>query len=143
MAGIPVPVSEIVAGEFAALLVTVVLPVAARAAAGANVTLRIAVAPGATICPADTPFAANPAPDIATFETVTLEFPELVKVTPRTLSLPRITFPKRRLVVFGVNTKVAGFTVRVAALLVTLPAESVTVTVKPALLSEETVGGVV
>lgn len=142
-AAIPVPVSEIVAGEFVALLVTVTLPATGRIAAGANVTLRVAVAPGATICPPDTPLAVNPAPAIATFETVTLEFPELVNVTPRMLSLPKITFPKGRLVVFGVSNSVAGFTVRVTGLLVTLPAELVTVTVNLALLSEEEVGGVV
>jgi len=143
VAGIPVPVNEIVAGEFVALLATVTLPVTPRMAAGANIMLRLAVAPGATICPPDIPLAVNPAPDIVTLEIVTLEFPELVNVTPKMLLLPRITFPKGRLVVLGVSIAVAGFTVRTAGLLVALPAELVTVTLNAALSSEEEAGGVV
>jgi hypothetical protein len=136
-------VREIVAGEFVALLVTVTLPVTPRRAAGAKVTFSVAVWPGATICPPDMPFAVNPAPEIVTLDTVALEFPELVNVTPRVLLAPRATFPKGRLVVLGVSKAVATFTARVAGLLVALPAELLTVTLNLALLSEEAVAGVV
>lgn len=49
------PESEIVLGEFAALLTTVTLPLKFPAASGANVESRFADCPGDKIKPADTP----------------------------------------------------------------------------------------
>ena len=120
---------EIVLGEFVALLVTVALPEALPDAAGANVTFKVAVWPGVKISPEDTPEAVNPGPEMLTPETVTDEFPAFVNVTPRMLLLPRLTLEKVKLVWLALRTSVAAFTVNVAALLVTLPAPLVMVTV--------------
>ena len=138
----PVPEREIVVGEFVALLATVTLPVMLRAADGAKVKLSAAVCPGVRVCPAETPLAANPAPEMLRLEIVTLEFPAFVRVTPRTLLLPTVTFPKLRLVRLAFRSNIAGFTVRVAALLVTFPTELVTFTVNWAPLSDAVVAGV-
>jgi hypothetical protein len=142
-AAVPVPLNVTDVGESVALLVTVTLPFSEPPLAGANVTLRDAVWPGVTTCPADTPVALKPEPLTLTFETVTFEFPPLVKVTGSALLLPTLTLPKFRLLELGFNESVAPFTVSVAALLVTLPALSPTATVNFAPLSEEVVAGVV
>jgi hypothetical protein len=139
----PVPDREIAARELVALLVTVTVPGRLPAAAGVKVTFSVATCPGVTICPVLTPLAAYPAPEMLTPETVTFEFPALVKVTLRMLLLPRLTFAKFKLVVLALSMDVAAFTVRVAALLVMLPATLVTVTVNCAPLSEMVVAGVV
>src|SRR4029077_11972972 len=81
---------------------------------------------------------------MVTFEMVTSEFPPFVKITGRALLLPILTFEKFKLVWLALRIKVpAAFTVSVAALLVTLPALLVTVTVNCAPLSEVVVAGVV
>lgn len=139
----PVPVRETVAGELVALLVTVTVPARLPVADGVKVTSSVALSPGVKICPVETPLAVYPAPEIPTLEMVTLELPVLVNVTPRMLLLPRLTFAKLRVFVLALSSNVAGFTVSVAALLVTLPALFVTVAVNWAPLSEADVGGVV
>ena len=53
----PVPDNVMNPGEFVALLVTVTLPESGPVPAGAKVTFRVAVCPGATICPEGTPLA--------------------------------------------------------------------------------------
>ena len=78
-----------------------------------------------------------------TFDIVTLEFPPLVKVTGRMISLPILTLEKLRLVLLALRTSVAAFTASAAALLVTLLTLLVAVTVNCALLSEAAVAGVV
>ena len=125
----PVPESVIVAGELVALLVTVTLPGSEPALDGVKVTFSVAVVPAATIWPEETPLAVYPAPEMVTLETVTLEFPPLVKVTERLLLLPMLTVEKFKAVVLGVSCMVEAVTVRVAALLVTLPPALLTVTV--------------
>ena len=139
----PVPDREIVVGELVALLVTVALPGRLPADAGAKVTFSVAVCPGVRICPEETPLAVYPAPEMLTLEMVTLEFPALVKVTPRMLVLPMLTFEKLRLVWLALRRNVAAFTVKVAALLLTLPTLFVMVTVNCAPLSVVVVAGVV
>lgn len=104
----PAPDNEIVAGELAASLVTVTAPVALDAAAGVKVTLSAAVCPGVRICPVETPLAVNPAPEMLTFEMVTLELPALANVTPRRLLLPIVTFSKFKLVELAFRREVAG-----------------------------------
>jgi len=47
------------------------------------------------------PLTLNPAPEDVTPEMVTLEFPELVRVTDDEPVLPRLTFPKLRDEGFG------------------------------------------
>jgi len=122
-------VKEIVDGELVALLVTVALPGRLPAEAGVNVTFRVAFCPGVRICPDETPLAVYPAPEILTPDMVTFEFPALVNVTPRVLLPPMVTLEKPKLDVLALRMYVPVFTVRVAALLVALPAALVTVTV--------------
>ena len=52
----PVPLSAIVAGEPAALLVTLTLPLAAPAAVGANTTLNVSVCDGFNVAGSVAPF---------------------------------------------------------------------------------------
>ena len=140
----PVPDSVIVAGELVALLLTCTDPGMRPVPDGAKVTVRVADFPACTIWPDWSPLAVYPAPDTVTLEIVTLEFPALVKTTGRLLLLPMLTLEKFRLVWLGFRMSVAtALTVNVAAELVMLPAELVTVTVNCAPLSEVVVAGVV
>ena len=143
MAAIPVPESAIWTGEFVALLATITLPGRGPVEDGVNVAVIVATCPEARICPVETPLTLYPAPEIETLEIVTVEFPAFVKVKLRTLAPPMVTLPKDKLVVLGLRTNVAGFTVSVAALLVALPALLLTVTVNCAALSVLVVAGVV
>ena len=61
----PVPESEMVSGEFEALLATATLPVTLPAAEGLNVAVKVAVCPGLKMSPVETPLALKPAPEIA------------------------------------------------------------------------------
>jgi hypothetical protein len=101
---VPRPDTEIVAGEFAALLVTVTLPVAFEVAEGANVKSSVAVCPAVNTWPVETPTAVNPAPERLTFEMVTSEFPLFVSVMPCTLLVPTLTLPKLTFVVLTFKT---------------------------------------
>ena len=94
---------ETVAGELVALLATMTLPLTPIDVAGVKVTLIVAVCPGVRICPVETPLAENPAPEMLTLETVTLEFPALVNVTPKVLLPPIFTLPKLRLVALAAS----------------------------------------
>jgi hypothetical protein len=132
-----------VAGELLALLVTMTLPVKLPVTAGAKVTFRLAACPGTSICPANTPLALRPAPEMLTLETVTLEFPVLVSFVVRRLLPPTLTFPKFKLVGLALSSLVAALTVSVALLLVTLPAVLLTTTRNCAPLSAVVVTGVV
>ena len=104
----PVPKSAIWTGEFVPLLVTVTLPVTIPVAAGANVTVKVAVWPADMMSPAGTPLATKPAPDMPTFEMVTFEVPRFVNVTFWWLLLDMATLPKS-------NERVPAFTVSVAS----------------------------
>jgi hypothetical protein len=139
----PVPDRVIVAGEFEALLVTLTLPVTLPAAAGVKVALKLAVCPEVRTSPAGRPLAVKPGPAMMTLEMLILAVPELVNVTPKTLLLPTLTLPKLRVEVLTVSGPAGALTVRVAELLVTLPAELLTVTSNCMPLSEVVVAGVV
>ncbi len=140
----PVPDIEITIGEFVALLATVMLPAAFPAADGSNVALKVAVCPADRINPWTAPLALNPAPATTTFEIVTLEVPALVSVTFCVFMLDTLTLPKARLAEPLFRREVAAaLTVRMAALLVALPALSLTTTVNFAVFSEVVVAGVV
>ncbi len=143
-AATPVPVSAITLGEVVALLVTVTLaPVTVPPADGANLTFSVAVFPGVTIWPDETPLAVKPAPVMVTFDIVTFEFPALVKITDKVALLPTLTLGKFRLVWLALRISVAAFTAKVAALLVAVPVALVTFTVNSAPLSAFAVAGVV
>ena len=75
------PESEIVSGEFVALLATETLPVILPAPDGAKVAVKVAACPGVRIVPEEIPDALKPAPETVTLEIVTLEFPAFVSVT--------------------------------------------------------------
>ena len=131
----PAPDRVIGVGEFEASLVTVTLPVTLPAAAGANVTFKLAVCPEARTSPAGMPLALNPAPAMLTLEMLILVLPEFVKVTPNALLLPTLTFPKLRVDALTVSCPGWVLTLRVTVLLVTLPAELLIVTLSCAPLS--------
>lgn len=77
----PLPVSEIVVGEFVALLTTLRLPVVLPAALGAKLTVRTKLWPAARVMAPVKPLTLNPAPMIAACETFTLPVPVLVSET--------------------------------------------------------------
>ena len=79
--GTPDPDSDMLVGEFVALLVIVTLPVTLPAAVGAKVTVRATDSPAVSVSVGVTPPVLKPAPDTVTCEIVTLEFPVFVSVT--------------------------------------------------------------
>ncbi len=139
----PVPESEIESGELVALLATETLPVALPAADGVKVAAKVAVCPADRMRPEETPDALKPAPDTVTPETVTLEFPALVRVTDCVPVLDTFTLPKLTEDELALRTSVAALTVSVAALLVALPALLLTATENFALLFAVVSAGVV
>jgi hypothetical protein len=90
----PVPVSEIVAGEFVALLVTVMLPDPLTADAGAYFAANVADCPGVKVSGTVIPDSENPVPLAVIWEIVTFAVPALVseifcEALPPTLTLPK------------------------------------------------------
>lgn len=106
-----------VAGEFVALLATVMLPVKFPAAAGEKVTLRAVLCPGVRTRPAETPLAVKLALELATLAIVTLEFPALVSETVRAPLAPTETLPKLKLDVPLSSREVAATPVPLTATL--------------------------
>src|ERR1700730_1215736 len=139
----PIPDNVIVVGEFAALLVTTTLPVTLPAAAGANVTFAVAVCPGFSATPAERPLAVKPPPETVIFEIVTVELPVFVSVVLWLLLLFTLTLAKVKAEVLEISCPETALTLRLAVLLVTLPAELLTVTLNCDPLSELVVAGVV
>jgi hypothetical protein len=85
-------------GESVALLVSERLPVTLPAAAGAKLTLKLAVWPALSASGSVGPVKLKPVPVIAACETVTLAVPVFAKVTAWVLLvLPTVTSPKLRL----------------------------------------------
>ena len=122
----PIPDREMLAGELVALLLTVILPLAAPLADGANVEVSAVVCPGARIMPL-APVELKPAPATSTCAIVTLEFPALVMVMFCALLLDTFTLPKFKLLTLELSNSVAAAEVVVTALqIVSLP-----VTVNP------------
>ena len=140
--GTPEPDKLIVVGELVALLVTVTAPETPPVPDGANVTFKTVFCPGPRMIP-DAPVALKPGPETLTLEMVALELPELVKVVLKVLLVPMVTLPKVKLEGFTVNCAEPELTVSVAALLVVLPTELLTVTTTCAPLSEAVVTGIV
>src|SRR3989441_843316 len=94
-------------GELVALLTSETLPVAVPAVVDAKTTLKLAVCPAAKVSGAVRPLAVKPLPETLICEMLTLELPELVRVTVcGALLLPTVTFPKLRLVGLAVRRKV-------------------------------------
>ena len=97
----PVPDRATVIVELLALFVIVMLPVTGPRAAGVKDTVIVTEAPDAMFKPFDIPLTEKPAPNMLTFETVTLEPLVLVKVSVKVLDVPTFTFPKATLGVLG------------------------------------------
>ena len=76
----PVPDKAITSGEFVALLVTAMLPLALPTDDGANVTAQEVDCPAAKVTGNPMAQMLKPAPLGVICEIVTLEFPELVSV---------------------------------------------------------------
>jgi hypothetical protein len=112
----PLPVREIVVGEFVALLTTETDPVSAPDAVGVKTTLNVALAPAAMVSGTVTPVVLKPVPEAVILETFTLELPVLVSVTVCVLLLPTFTFPKLRLVTLGASCSVAATPVPLIAI---------------------------
>jgi len=77
----PVPLSGMIAGEFVAVLTTVMLPEKFPAVVGAKPTLNEELCPEARVRDPEKPLTLNPAPEEVNDETVTDPVPVLVKVT--------------------------------------------------------------
>ena len=101
-----------------ASVVTVALPVTLPLAVGDKVTFKVALCPGASICPVDTPLALNPGPAMLTFKMAASAFPVFVIVTGRVPLLPIGTLPNARLDGLAVIVVVvaSGETVRVTGM---------------------------
>src|SRR3989442_1768318 len=104
----------IIAGEFAALLTTETLPVTLPPPAGVKATIKFVDCPPSRVIGGVRPLVLKPGPETWTWEMLTLELPELVRVTVCVL-LPTVTFPKLRLVGLVVSCKVAATPVRLSA----------------------------
>jgi hypothetical protein len=103
-----------VVGELVALLeIFTFAPVTAPALVGENVTVSVAVCPGVSIMPFETPLALNPAPVTVTPDTVMVEFPVFVRIDESWLELFTFTVPKLKLVGFADSTFVAAIAVPV------------------------------
>jgi len=91
---VPVPLSEIVAGELVALLTTVTLPERLPVEVGAKLTLKDVDWPAARFRGSVIPLVLNPVPLALTCEMETLEFPVLEIVTLFMALDPVATLPK-------------------------------------------------
>lgn len=86
-----------VAGELAALLITVRLPVTLPTAVGAKLTVRGRLFPAARETDPAKPLTANPVPEMVADVTVTAPVPAFVSVTVCEAELPTSVFAKPRL----------------------------------------------
>lgn len=138
----PVPDREMFDGEFVALLLTVMLPLADPLADGANVEVNVVVWPGVRMIPLAL-LELKPAPATSTCEIVTSELPAFVSVTFCVPVLDTFTLPKFKALELELSNSVAAaVTVSEAALLVTVPAVLLTVTENCEPLSVLVVAGV-
>jgi hypothetical protein len=93
----PVPLREIVSGEFGALLTSVTDPVTLPAALGPNTALNVVDWPAAMFTGAVIPEVLKPAPATVTEEIVTVALPLFVSVTVCELLVPVVTLPNAAL----------------------------------------------
>jgi len=138
----PVPETGIDIGEFVASLMIVIVPENAAALGGVNITLSVAVCPGATVEPFSAEGELKPCDGMLTLLIVAEAFPEFVSDTAIVLLDPTTTFPKLNVEAFAVRRAVPATTVSIAGLLIRLPAELLTTAMKIEPSSERRVGGV-
>ena len=91
---VPVPLSEIVAGDPGALLAIDTVPVALPAAVGANFALKVSVCPAPTVAFAFNPEILNPAPVAPALAIVRVAWPVFVIVMFCVFELPVMMLPK-------------------------------------------------
>ena len=120
-----------IAGEFDALLATVMLPVKLPAAKGEKVTLSAVLCPGVRTRPADTPLVVNIGLELATLEIVTLELPALVSETASAPLAPTETLPKLKVGAPLSSSEVAAIPVPLTGTVVSEFAESLTMDTVP------------
>src|SRR5215469_2358468 len=84
-------------GLLFALLLTVTLPVTLPVACGANITFMVADWPAAMVAPPMPLATLKPLPLTKTPDTVTLELPVFLMLTPSVLDFPTTSLPKLRL----------------------------------------------
>jgi hypothetical protein len=103
VAAIPVPLREIVSGEFGALLTSDIVPVTLPAELGPKTALNVADFPAAMVAGAVIPVVLNPAPATVTEEIVIVAVPPFVRVTVCELFVPVVTLPKAALLGVAAN----------------------------------------
>jgi hypothetical protein len=130
----PAPLSEIVVGEFVALLMTTTLPVTLPATVGANNTFSVTDWLGGRVVLAPTPLTLNPTPAAVRFETVTFEFPVFVSVAGRELLPPTFKLPKLRLDGLAASKKVGAPPVPLSAIVRGEPGTLLVIEMLPAKL---------
>ena len=101
VAAVPVPESGMVSVGFDAFEVIVTVPVKLFAVPGANLTLKVVLAPAARVSGVVIPLRVNPVPLAAAAEIVTLEPPVFVIFSVNDWLLPTVTLPKLRLAGLG------------------------------------------
>jgi hypothetical protein len=93
VAATPVPLREIVSGEFGALLTSVIDPVTLPAELGPKTALNVVDWPAAMFTGAAIPEVLKPVPATVTEEIVTVALPPFVSVTVCELLVPVVTLP--------------------------------------------------
>lgn len=140
---VPVPLSVITCGLLGALSVRVKVPMRVPVAVGVNFTLIVQLAPTAIELPqVPVPPKVKSPVKLALNATVVVVLLAAV-MNCAVLLVPKVWLPKVSEVGERLRPVAEEFTVSVAALLVTLPAELLTTTVNCAPLSEPVVAGVV
>ncbi len=97
-AAVPEPASAMVKFGFEASETTEMLPLVDPAEVGAKATPKVKLCPGDRTIGKLSPVTLNPLPVTLACVTVTLEPPELVKISDRVVLLPICTLPKLRLI---------------------------------------------
>src|SRR5580698_9870479 len=103
VAATPVPLREIVSGEFGALLPSEIVPVTLPAALGAKTALNVVDWPAAMVTCAAIPEVLKPAPATVTEEIVTVAVPPFLSVMVWELFVPVVTLPNAALVGVAVS----------------------------------------
>src|ERR1700733_4011382 len=99
----PVPLKEIVSGEFGALLTNEIVPVTLPAALGAKTALNVVDWPAAMVTCAAIPEVLKPAPATVTEEIVTVALPPFLSVMVWEFFVPVVTLPNAALVGVAVS----------------------------------------
>ena len=97
------PVSAIFSGEFAALLVTVSVPLALPEAFGSKFTVNVFDSSGVSVSEPPDPLKLNPVPETVTLEIFAFAFPEFVTFTLAEPALPTLTLPKLSVVALALS----------------------------------------